>query len=139
MPSRPLRICSKSGCTELVSHGYCAKHTTIHAAIDRGFHPSKHAGFYSHRAWTEASIQHREHEPLCRRCRAEGIVRVAALVHHHPALEVLLSQGLDPYDDRYLESLCLACHNKELTLKQKKYNNKLTNNSSYLLSRGRGA
>jgi 5-methylcytosine-specific restriction enzyme A len=118
VPDLPKRICRRVGCQELVTRGYCPKHINLISKKFQQSHLSKHASFYATRTWAETSRQHRAAEPLCRRCKAEGIIRVAKLVHHHPPLEMLLQKRLNPYDDRYLESLCMACHNKELTLKQ---------------------
>jgi 5-methylcytosine-specific restriction endonuclease McrA len=70
--------------------------------------------FYSGARWTQVSRTHRAIEPLCRRCRAVGQVVAAELVHHNPPLQYLIDNGLNPYNDKYLESLCFACHQKEL-------------------------
>lgn len=116
MPDLPKRMCNKQGCTALVSRGYCDKHTV---SISKGFHKSKYAYFYNTREWRATSKRHRAAEPLCRRCKVQGIIRPAALTHHSPALIQLLQRGLNPYDDTYLESLCVACHNNELVNKRK--------------------
>jgi hypothetical protein len=121
----PYRQCKKSGCINLVpvhgSSGYCPDHANIPLRITRsGFDRLKECqapqerAFYSSAAWTNASLHHRTLEPLCRRCKAEGSIVVGVLVHHNPPLAALLAEGKSPLDNRYLETLCLSHHQKEL-------------------------
>jgi 5-methylcytosine-specific restriction protein A len=101
--------------------GYCPAHRRGRPsgfdALDRR-KTDESRSFYASRRWTEASRRHRQTEPLCRRCRAAGKIVPAQMVHHNPPVEHLLSQGLSPYDDRYLESLCNNCHLEELRKKK---------------------
>ena len=75
------------------------------------------AGVWVH-AWTLASKRHRAKEPLCRQCKREGIISKGELVHHNPPLDELKARGLNPLDDKYLETLCFNCHQKELRRKR---------------------
>jgi len=123
-----LRLCKKMGCSNLVVKGYCNKHAPIaeqetkerFTTLNTKKTPEQRA-FYSSAEWTATSRAHRINEPLCRRCKAQGIIRAATLTHHNPPLQYLLSNNLSPYKDEYLESLCLSCHQKELYAK---HNNK---------------
>jgi 5-methylcytosine-specific restriction endonuclease McrA len=79
--------------------------------------------FYSSSAWTKTSLEHRKLEPLCQGCRKKGLVVAGVLVHHNPERQDLIEQGLDPFDHKYLETLCFNCHQSELVAKRKYYNN----------------
>jgi len=131
MPNRPLIPCRKQGCHNLVPQdgtGYCPAHTHIakeivrdnFSTLDRKKTPEQRA-FYSSKRWVETSQKHRRFEPLCRRCKANGRIVAAQMVHHNPPVEVLLREGKSPYDHRYLESLCNDCHLGELRKKRKNH------------------
>lgn len=125
-----LKICKKSGCNALVKSGYCEKHSFAAikakekllreswAELDKKKTPEQKA-FYQSARWTQASKLHRTKEPLCRRCKENGRIVAAELVHHNPDLNMLFEMNLDPCDDQYLESLCFNCHQKELIAKRK--------------------
>jgi hypothetical protein len=74
--------------------------------------------FYSSTEWTEASKQYRINNPLCIHCKRNNRITVATLVHHNPDRRVLLSRGDSPLDNKFFESLCHSCHNKELSQRQ---------------------
>jgi 5-methylcytosine-specific restriction endonuclease McrA len=74
--------------------------------------------FYSSHKWHTTSLAHRKIEPLCRRCKAKGLIVPAQMVHHAPPVEVLLQEGKSPFDHQYLESLCNNCHLAELRKKK---------------------
>lgn len=124
--NRALRICRKSGCTELVKEGYCNKHQHLTRERQRDSwseldkrKTDEARRFYSGPRWTRCSVRHRAREPLCQRCKADGIIKVAEIVHHNPSRETLIDQDKNPYDDQYLESLCFNCHQEEL--RKRKY------------------
>jgi len=120
---RPLRPCARQGCSALVERGFCPAHTIVRDNPLRQLDAKKtieEKRFYSSRAWTEASRRHRRAEPLCRRCRARGVVSPAMLVHHSPPLVDLWRLGLNPLDDAFLESLCVGCHMGELRAKRRR-------------------
>lgn len=122
-------ICKYPGCPELLdSPGYCPRHTISReekiarnrarfAPQDNKKTPDQRR-FYSSKAWTETSKNHRILEPLCRRCREAGKVVPGALVHHNPPREFLVANGLNPLDERFLETLCISCHQRELREKK---------------------
>jgi 5-methylcytosine-specific restriction protein A len=125
MPIKLLTLCKYPGCgSRLDSPGYCDSHrkkspaaTALRRLCDRVPDANKH--FYHSREWTTASVRHRIIEPLCRECRDYGIIRLGTLTHHSPDLSELLADGRSPVDDRYLITLCLACHNRHLRAKRK--------------------
>lgn len=114
------KICTYPGCNALTDNGSrCPEHPykTIRQRLDRT-KTDEDRRFYSSRKWTQTSLKHREIEPLCRRCRADGYVVQGTLVHHNPDRKELIAKGLSPFDHEYLETLCFSCHQKELRAKQ---------------------
>jgi len=77
--------------------------------------------FYSGRKWTETSLHHRVIEPLCRRCKSRGLTVEGKMTHHYPSRKELIRRGLNPYDDKYLETLCDNCHLEDLRDMREKY------------------
>jgi len=113
MPNRPLIKCRKVGCNTLLSKsGYCSKHERTPWKLLDNKKTAESCDFYHSTQWGKVSKRHREEEPLCRLCKEQGLIVPAALVHHEPEREVLIARGDSPYDDKYLVSLCLACHNR---------------------------
>lgn len=122
---RAKTICKRHGCTELVDgFGYCDKHLGDNKKASeslRGLDAKKtpeQKRFYSSNAWTQASLRHRQGEPMCRRCYDKGLRVIGTLVHHNPPLDELVRRGLNPTDDEYLETLCDHCHLEELRNKR---------------------
>lgn len=64
--------------------------------------------FYSSREWIKLRDLKRRLDPLCEPCKARGVVRVVAIVHHVETVEDRPDRRLD-IDN--LQSVCLACHN----------------------------
>jgi 5-methylcytosine-specific restriction enzyme A len=120
-----MKICRKAGCNALTNEPYCEKHKRIPEERQREAwrkldekKTDDAKRFYRSLRWTQASILHRGREPLCRRCRREGIITVATITHHNPDREILISRGIDLCDDRYLESICMEHHQEELRKKR---------------------
>jgi hypothetical protein len=122
---RAKKICRKIGCNVLTDEAYCEKHNRIpeeqkheswRRLDDKKTNDAKK--FYQSLRWTQASILHREREPLCRRCREKGMITVATITHHNPDREILIERGIDPCDDRFLESICSNHHQEELRKKR---------------------
>lgn len=113
-------ICTYIGCSKLVSSGSrCSDHPyeRMRDKLDSKKTPEAKA-FYSSWKWTKTSREHRQLEPLCVRCKEYDIVTQGVLVHHNPEREELIAQNLDPFDHKYLETLCFNCHQKELRAKR---------------------
>ncbi len=105
VPLAPKRPCAVSGCPNALP---CEAHPL--AA------PQQHAGktvderrFYSSWRWTQASLRHRDHEPLCRQCAQNGIVKAGVLVDHI----VPIRHGCDPWNEENWQTLCGTCHNRK--------------------------
>ena len=122
-----LRPCKQPGCPNLVKSGYCEKHVKYKPENPKrkGFEKLdkkkslKEIRFYRSSKWTKTSVVHRVHEPLCRRCRERGVIKAAEMVHHCPDLKTLWELHKNPYDHKYLVSLCNRCHLEDLRKKRK--------------------
>ena len=64
------------------------------------------ARLYDLRAWHRARRAHLASEPLCRMCKARGILKPAKHVDHI----IPISKGGDWFDGDNLQSLCHECH-----------------------------
>ena len=51
---------------------------------------------------------------MCARCAEHGIIRAATVVDHTPERNEIIAMGESPYDEKFFESLCHACHNWKL-------------------------
>jgi 5-methylcytosine-specific restriction protein A len=123
MPLKSLRACKVPGCPNLVrGPGYCPDHADRarqdtrdrFRRLDERVTPEARR-FYQSASWTEVSRLHRTREPLCRRCKKNGRIVAGELVHHDPPLAELLRDGKNPLSDEYLETLCMRCHQAELS------------------------
>jgi len=85
----------------------CPKHKQERVRQDVKTHEERR--FYSSRRWTEASLRHRQHEPLCRLCKAEGRIVPAQQVDHI----IPVREGVNPWDETNWQSLCAPCHLKK--------------------------
>jgi len=113
MSRRAKSICRKVGCSKLIdAPGYCDQHLKSNNSFQyqNNNKTIESKKFYSSSAWTGKSKQHRADEPLCQECLKNNTITAAQMVHHNPDLTVLLKKGLNPLDDKYLESLCNNCH-----------------------------
>ena len=67
---------------------------------------SKHSKLYNNRTWRQKRAEQLSIEPLCRYCKARGIITVATVADHvvpHRGDLVLFWEGK-------LQSLCQKCH-----------------------------
>ena len=76
--------------------------------------------FYSSSLWAKVSKRHKKNNPLCVPCQEKGMTTKVDITHHDPDLRYLIENNLDPYDDKYLVSICEKCHMEELRKKRKK-------------------
>lgn len=112
MPSKPLRFCAHSGCSELVHGGLCARHQAERDERDRKARQQSDAerGNAQERGydgdWQKVRAMYLRRHPLCERCEQLGRTTPAVLVHHI----IPISQGGQRLDTRNLAALCRACH-----------------------------
>lgn len=103
MPSRPSQLCSRSGCCGIVTAGVCDR-CGPKRRIDNRL-PARQRGYTSQ--WDGISQAYRQRNPLCERCKASGIVRLAELVHH---IDRVSDGNPAIVGDDKLMSLCRECH-----------------------------
>lgn len=128
MAKRARSICRKNGCNELIpAPGYCIEHTIEKKEKVRSYFkkldekkPESKRKFYATNRWRKTSERHRRNNPLCGVCRERDRITLGTLTHHKPSLDYLLSNKLDPYSSKYLQTLCDRCHLEELRAKRGK-------------------
>ena len=97
--SKPLRTCLEPGCPTLTPHGRCAAHAAPAAHGWRG-DTARMRG----RALQRLRRALFTEEPLCRTCKANGLI-VAATIRDH--IVPLAEGGTD--DRENIQPLCRAC------------------------------
>ena len=111
MPKKPLKPCSKPGCSELVQSGRCEKHSKEYKKekwkeTDKNRPPSSQRGYDSR--WRKVRRMKLARQPLCEECNRNGLVKQAQEVHH----KMPIAQGGSNRIDN-LESLCRSCHKRK--------------------------
>jgi 5-methylcytosine-specific restriction protein A len=114
MPIRPKRSCNFPGCTELVDKGYCDKHKKDNRKVydkeyDRTRGTSTQRGYgANHRKLRKIVL---DEEPLCRHCKAKGIIKPSKEMDHIDGDQFNLARD-------NLQGLCKSCHSKKTVRKQ---------------------
>jgi len=101
MPTKPLKQCARPGCARTAEGNYCAEHLPVDERANSA------ARGYGHR-WRKRRVWWLNQHPLCERCEAQDVVRLATDVHHRKPLN---EGGAD--DESNYESLCHECHSAE--------------------------
>lgn len=115
-------VCRQTGCNALVgSPGYCALHTVDTANRFNGLRkaPGSRA-FYGSSNWKLTSKAFRKASPLCAGHKAKGFTIKGDLVDHIIDRHILEREGKDPFDWKYLQTLCHSCHNAKLNARRNK-------------------
>ena len=111
MPTKLPSVCTKTGCSGLVTEGVCSKcgprKRATNAAHDDQRGSARRRGYDVR--WEKVRAMHLRAEPLCRICAAQGRVTVATLVDHVQPI----ADGGERLDDDNLQSLCARCHAKK--------------------------
>jgi len=109
VPTLPLPPCRVPGCPNLQTpkrKGYCEEHQHLD---DERRRRGRYRGSARARGYTRQYEKTRawvlQQEPLCRRCRAQGRIRLATQTHHI----VPLSEG-GTNEAANLEPVCDECH-----------------------------
>jgi 5-methylcytosine-specific restriction enzyme A len=106
MPVKPKRPCSTPGCAALVAEGSrCPAHQAAHYRQQDAGRPSSSDRGYDTR-WRTLRLHVLAREPLCRSCRARGLIKRASEVDHI----VPIRAGGARYDKSNLQPLCRSCH-----------------------------
>lgn len=130
MPSRPTRTCPTPGCPGRWDGQTCTACARSAEQADRAAHRTRDARrragaaaewyrrarkWYQSRRWARRRREHLTREPLCRQCKARGVIRAAGAVDHilpHRGDETLF------WDPANWQSLCIACHNAKSAAEQ---------------------
>lgn len=112
---RAMKVCMKPGCNNLTRDGYCEVHKQQETSeqqkkYDRMNRNQKARDFYKSKEWFKARSKRMKIDfGLCVKCKQEGRLTHANVVHHK---EELLKAWDKRVDIDNLECLCHACHNK---------------------------
>jgi len=120
MPSKPQTICSYPGCNTLTLRGRCPKHETRKEderarTQRRRRDPENLIHFYDTLAWKRARDAHKDIEPLCRHCAAEGRTMLGVEVDHI----IPIAEGGAELEDSNLQTLCKPCHTRKTIAEQR--------------------
>jgi 5-methylcytosine-specific restriction protein A len=120
MPKKPLKPCSKLGCSELTRERFCFKHQSEEAEIKKRNNKNydenvrykkdkRYAEFYQSMDWKRIKKQAlvRDHG-LCQRCLDNKKIVTADVVHHKVPIKSDWSRRLDINN---LVCWCHKCHN----------------------------
>ncbi|MCD5030340.1 MULTISPECIES: HNH endonuclease signature motif containing protein [Enterococcus] len=120
---KPRKLCNKAGCRVLVDYNqsYCEKHKRTKVSnvsySSRKADGGKYFAFYKSRAWEKMSYIYRLNNPCCEQCLKAGVIHKADVVDHIVEIRDDYSRRLD---EKNLQSLCHACHNKKTAIEKKK-------------------
>jgi 5-methylcytosine-specific restriction protein A len=128
MPARPKRPCSFPGCPNFVTSGYCEQHqqrrkycaeTGCKEIVSAGKYCSNHGPKAKHderrgssskrgynKTWEKVRKNYLARFPLCERCKEQGRITSAVLVHHIKPIR----QGGERLNPDNLQALCVSCH-----------------------------
>ena len=103
-----LTLCRYPGCRKLINYGqtYCDEHKNYNRDAERKNATERG---YTYK-WRKASKKFLEQHPLCVRCEAKGIVRLATVVDHikpHKGNQKLF------WDVNNWQPLCKQCHDRK--------------------------
>ena len=105
--------CRSSGCCILLERpGFCVAHRSSSYKLQNSvvsFDYKERNRFYQSKEWKLARAIRLDSEPMCRNCRASGILSAASVVDHIVAIEA----GGSMLDQDNLQSLCESCHNSK--------------------------
>jgi len=105
MPSKPKRLCSHPGCSEITEEAYCPKHSRQKdrqrgSAYERGYNNE----------WRKYRLMFLLDHPLCNICQREGRLSSANVVDHvipHKGDQRLF------WDVKNHQALCKECHDRK--------------------------
>lgn len=111
MPQQAARPCNKAGgrCTGLVRDGVCSVCGSQRGYKDRAYDSQRgtaHQRGYGAN-WKKVRRMQLAHEPLCRDCKAEGVVTMGVEVHH---IQAKRDGGEDSFEN--LMTLCKSHHSQ---------------------------
>lgn len=113
MANKPLRPCSKPGCSVLTREGYCPEHKPVKAARRES---AQWHDWYNKSIWTDdlrpAQLMR---QPFCRVCLDRGFRTRATVVDHVIPFRGNWALFVDPNNH---QSLCKRCHDRKTAQEQ---------------------
>jgi 5-methylcytosine-specific restriction protein A len=82
---------------------------------------SNYRHIYQSARWHRLSSQFRKENPLCKRCKDNGLTEISEVVDHIIPLTVWVPQGGDPFDTTNMQALSKRCHSIKTIEDKKKY------------------
>jgi len=112
MPNRPLKLCARPGCSELVIKGYCQRHTVKRVYTDNR-DSARDRGYKTN--WDKVRSIKVKQDPLCEECMKDGIIKPVEIVHHIIPVDLCKRYNREDliYDLDNLKSDCRPCHGAE--------------------------
>lgn len=115
MNQKPLKPCSKIGCSQLTRERYCTDHKDEHVAqtkhYDRFSRDTKTKAFYNSGAWRKLRNMVKIRDAgLCQMCLVDKKIVAGVEVDHIIPIKVDWSLRLT---ESNLQLLCRSCHNKK--------------------------
>ncbi|GMA64747.1 hypothetical protein GCM10025859_51870 [Alicyclobacillus fastidiosus] len=80
MPSKPMKPCSKPGCSALTRERYCEDHKEDIRRYDAERKSSAQRGYDSR--WRKVRLAYLKKHPLCVECERQGRITPATVVDH---------------------------------------------------------
>jgi len=81
MSMKPKRPCSHAGCRVITDSKYCPEHEQQHRKEKDKYRGSAHERGYT-KQWSRSSKRFLTQNPLCIRCKDEGLIRAADVTDH---------------------------------------------------------
>jgi 5-methylcytosine-specific restriction protein A len=123
-PTASPHACAQSGCPALVPRGQsrCQAHRRRRWREYQRRRPDRRVvkQIYHTARWQKVRRLILSREPLCRPCKAAGLVVAAVQVDHIKPVDA----GGAPFDSENLQPLCFSCHSRK-TLEENRRRGKL--------------
>lgn len=108
-PRKPKKPCRYPGCPCLTEKRYCEKHQKkIEYEYNKTSRPFKY--LYNTSRWKTLRKEFLKVNPICVKCKANGVVKAATVVDHvkpHKGSESLF------WDQNNWQALCKTCHDRK--------------------------
>ena len=116
--------CKEPGCrSRAAKRGYCADHQIYVSAENKLYDDHKRdkekTKVYNSSRWRKLRLRVLQEHPLCTRCHAKGLIKLAQMVDHLAGFKN--KDDFRAWDEEYLYPLCNQCH-AVVTAMEKHYN-----------------
>jgi 5-methylcytosine-specific restriction protein A len=107
MPYKAKKPCAYQGCPNLTGGRYCEEHAKLAAKQYNQYSRDPATNKRYGRSWARIRAAFLSANPLCERCKRDGRLTPAEMVHH----KVRLTDG-GTNDWNNLMALCTECHSR---------------------------